>query len=127
MVMRIVVIVACSLTRHALHEAALAFVGAAQAARHNVVGVYLLQDGVELALAADEQAAHLRAEWSRLVEAAQPDVPMAMGACVGALGRRQSSDADVTSEPAASGFEPVGLGQIIAALLTADRVVEFRA
>ena len=128
--MRIVVIVACSLTRYSLHEAALAFVRAALLARHEISGVYLLQDGAELALVGEDQTAsgaRLRADWSSLAGTAQQATPLCLGVCVGALGRRQSSNAEVASEPAASGFEPMGLGQIIAALLTADRVVEFRA
>ena len=128
--MRIVIIVACSLTRYSLHEAALTFVRAALLARHEIAGVYLLQDGVELALAGGDQAepgARLLADWSQLAGTSQQSTPPCLGVCVGALGRRQSPGAEVASEPAVSGFEPMGLGQIIAALLTADRVVEFRA
>lgn len=128
--MRIVVIVACSLTRYSLHEAALAFVRAALLAPHEITGVYLLQDGAELALAGEDQTApgaRLRADWSQLAGTAQQATPLCLGVCVGALGRRRSSDAEAASEPEASSFEPMGLGQIIAALLTADRVVEFRA
>ncbi len=124
--MRFAVILACSVSRVALHEAALGFVRASREAGHEIVGVFLLQDGVELALngGSPNAAGHaLLEDWLRLSAAREP---LLLGACVGALARRQAEHSGVESEGPSPPFEPMGLGHMLSMLLSADRLVEFR-
>lgn len=103
---------------HAIH-----FANAALTAGHEISLVFLYQEGVE---AADRQRAGARSDpWRKFSR--ENEVPLAV--CIGAAARRGLLDesAPEVSGRVRDGFEVVGLGQYIGALIEADRLVTFAA
>lgn len=138
--MRIALTLTAAPESSASFAAALRFAHAALMAGHEIAGVFLLQDAVTLADAPPRTA--LAQSWLELGRAAGVDI----GVCSGAAARREvrllaAPASDVEHAPRGSGtgrandagsgvpaarFCAFGMGQIVMALASADRVVEFR-
>lgn len=101
---------------------ALRFAKAALANGHDVYRVFFYADGVYCAQQGSppaEGAPDLVAGWQAFAKSH----PVELRVCVGASGRRGIQ----ASGQLASGFEIAGLGQLIDAAITADRLVTFGA
>ena len=109
----------------------LRFATAVLAAGHELGRVFFLRDGVRHGAPGSETAA----AWQAL-QARHPALELAL--CIGAAERRGIPapdnghvDAQIAAEPAAGSVQPgfvhVGLGQLVAALADAERVVDFPA
>ena len=100
---------------------AIKFAQAALDAGHEIALVFFYHDGIQVAdRFTDQGQGH---QWQQLAE--QHTVPLAV--CIGAATRRGLVDesAPEASERIREGFEIVGLGQYIGALVEADRLITF--
>ncbi len=95
------------------------FAEAAVKAGHEISLVFFYQDGIQ---AADREQTDGE-RWQQL--AAEHAIPLAV--CIGAAARRELLDesAPASSGRVRQGFEVVGLGQYIGALVEADRLITF--
>ena len=100
---------------------AINFAAAALKAGHKITLVFFYQDGIQAADRHREAAE--AAQWQQL--ARENEIPLAI--CIGAAARRGLVDESTpeASERVREGFEVVGLGQYIAALIDADRLITF--
>ncbi len=104
--------------RHAIN-----FASAALKAGHEITLIFFYQDGIQ---AADRHREALEGDlWLQLAQ--EHEIPLAI--CIGAAARRGLIDesAPDASDRVREGFEVVGLGQYIGALVDADRLITFAA
>lgn len=106
---------------HPADQHAVAFAEAALSAGHEISFVFFYHDGIHVADRSGEP--RQGRQWQQLSE--QHAVPLAV--CIGAAARRGLVDeaAPEASERTREGFEIVGLGQYIGALVEADRLITF--
>jgi len=113
-----------ALAVHQPHDRhAIGFAAAALKAGHEITLVFFYQEGIR---AADRRReATEGALWQQLAQ--EHGIPLAI--CIGAAARRGLLDesAPAASDRVRAGFEVVGLGQYIGALVDADRLITFAA
>lgn len=110
------VIAVCS-----LHEQnAAKFIKAAIDSGHEIPLIFFYQEGTRFA---DRIVAGTHYDWEQLSK--KYEIPLAV--CIGAAARRSLLDESVPdeSERIRPGFDVVGLGQYIGALVEADRLITF--
>jgi len=109
-----------------------AFTRAALAAGHRVPRVFFYHDGVQVAdaLAVPPQdEPDLRAAWQALQRDHRVELAVCIAAALkrGVLNDEEQARYDAPAASLAEGFEIVGLGQYVEALMAADRSVTFAA
>jgi tRNA 2-thiouridine synthesizing protein D len=102
------------------HHSALRFTKAALAKGHSIYRIFFYQDAVRLA--DGRQLSEQSSDWARL--ASQHNLELSV--CVGAATRRGLIN-ETETQSIQPGFEVVGLGQLIDAVLHSDRIVTFAA
>ena len=95
---------------------ALAFAQAAVAGGHAISRTFFYKDGVTIANRFVDDTGQVRSSWTALAE----EAGFELAVCV-ASGERRG----IVDETLSDGFEIVGLGQLIEAVETSDRLVSF--
>lgn len=116
--------------QHQSSDTALHFVKAALGKEHDIVRVFFYHDGVHNGTrlsAPPQDERHLQQAWSRLAVQHQLDLVL----CIVAAQRRGVMDGDeakrqgLDADNLVAGFRIAGLGQLVDACITADRVLVF--
>ena len=111
---------------------ALRFARAATAAGHEIERVFFYHDGVTVAnesIVAPQDESDLPTEWTALATEHQFELAVCIAASLkrGVVNETEQQRYETPSATLKPGFEIVGLGQLIDAVINADRVVTFAA
>ncbi|MEM6999675.1 MAG: sulfurtransferase complex subunit TusD [Pseudomonadota bacterium] len=114
------------------NEHALGFCRAALAAGHQIVRVFFYHDGVYTALASrqvPQDEANTTAAWQALANDADVELCVCIANALkrGVVDNGEADRHNLPQPSLAAGFEIVGLGQLVDAMLQADRYIEFPA
>ena len=123
-------VIQASPVQHQAPETALRFARALLAAGHTLHRVFFYRDGVFNANALASNAVDepcLTSEWQALAEEHQLDLVVCIAAAIrrGVLDIKEAKRYGKTQHNLADGFELSGLGQLIEASITSDRVITF--
>lgn len=113
-------------------NSALRFARALTAAGHSIVRVFFYHDGVTLAngsMVPPQDEVDLSKAWTQLARESSFELAVCIAASLkrGIVDEAERGRYDGPAATLAAGFEIVGLGQLIDAVLTADRLVTFAA
>ncbi|OED45250.1 sulfurtransferase TusD [Endozoicomonas sp. (ex Bugula neritina AB1)] len=111
-------------------QSALHFAQALIADNHEIIRVFFYQDGVNTAttLASPPQdEAHLPKEWQSFITEHKLDAVVCIAAALrrGMVNVQEAQRYDLPASNLAEGYELSGLGQLLDATLTADRLITF--
>ena len=113
-------------------QSALNFARALLAQGHEIIRVFFYQDGVNVATATahpPQDEVNLPAQWQAFVQEHELDAVVCIAAALrrGVVNQTESNRYNLPGPTMAEGYELSGLGQLLDAVVTADRFVTFGA
>lgn len=128
--MNFTLLIQCSYDRRSLHLSALEFARAVLRNGHNIQRVFFYGEGIWIAngsVVPPQDETDLLQEWQALIAEHELDAVVCIAAALkrGILDQAESKRYDKEAAVLSPGFQLSGLGQLVEAMASSDRVITF--